>query len=308
MKNFIKWTIVLFCFVLTLNCILLPSSTFAAEMDFIESLSGDKLTGKLNQPFSLFVSERKNRLYIADTANNRLISFDSELNFLAEFDAGGSLKHPTGLVKNSYGQFIVIEGNKNELMFIDIPKKIYRPFKVTGIPIKANPVFFGRLAIDKSDNLFLTDRGNGRILVLNSEGQYMKEIMFNDQPVDFSDIRVDENGNIYSLSTLKGSVFIFNKKGDLISKFGKRGYGKEELLFPISIAVGSDGLIYVLDQHKGSVLVFQKDGKFQFSFSKKGWGAGELYLPSYIYADRDGKIYIADRGNNRVQVFKNSKK
>ena len=268
----------------------------------IKALSGDKLIGKLKYPVSLFVTKGK-KLYIADTGNNRLVSYDAELNFRGDFDAGGKLKHPIGVVKNSNGQFFVIEGITNTLVFIDISKKTYKPLEISGAPKKPNPIIPGRLEIDDNDNLYITDRGNGVIFVLNQEGRYIREITYKNKPVDFSDIRVDKKGFIYSLSTLEGKVYIFNNEGEEVSVFGARGNGKNEFLFPTSIAVGSDGLVYILDQHKGTVLVYDVDGKFQFRFSKKGQSVGNLFYPSYIYTDQQGKIYIADRGNDRVQIF-----
>ncbi len=303
MKKITKWIILAFLsFILPSFSI---SYSFASEESarFINALSGDKLVGKLKYPVSLFVSKGNNRLYIADTGNNRLVSYDSELNFRGDFDAGGKLKQPISVVKNSNDQFFVIEGDTNTLVFIDISKKTYKPLEISGAPKKPNPIIPGRLAIDDNDNLYITDRGNGVIFVLNQEGRYIREITYKNKPVDFSDIRVDKKGFIYSLSTLEGKVYIFNNEGEEVSVFGARGNGKNEFLFPTSIAIGSDGLVYILDQHKGTVLVYDVDGKFQFSFSKKGQSVGNLFYPSYIYADQQGKIYIVDRGNDRVQIF-----
>lgn len=303
MRHILKFLAII-SFAVTLSYLMLPHPfEAAAEVRFIEALTGDKLYGKLKQPSALFFSEEKSRLYIADTGNNRLVSFDSEFKFRAKFDAGGNLKNPTSFVKNSKGQFFILQGGKAELLFIDIENKISRTIEIKNIAGMTNAVFPGKLAIDKNDNLYLTDRGNGQILVLDQQGQYIRNIMFENKPVDFSDIRVDKSGYIYSLSTLEGKIYVFDPNGKIISQFGRRGSKKDEFLFPTSIAVTPNGLIYVLDKHKGSVLVFKKDGKFQFSFSKKGQNTGELYLPSHIITDNKGKIYIADRGNNRVQIF-----
>src|SRR3990167_745429 len=79
-KYFLRFTISIF---MGLIC-LIPSLLFSADITLIASLSGDKQTGKFNQPVSLFFDESKKRLYIADTGNNRLISFDSEFNYISE--------------------------------------------------------------------------------------------------------------------------------------------------------------------------------------------------------------------------------
>lgn len=283
---------------------LIPSLLFSADITLIASLSGDKQMGKFNQPISIFFDESKKRLYITDTGNNRLISFDSEFNYISEFDVGGKLKYPMSLVRNSREQFFVIGGPaKNEIFFIDIPQRDFRRLEIKEPPAGDNPIMPGKLAIDMNDNLYITDRGNGRILVLNSKGRFLREIKVENRFADFSDMRVDMDGNVYSLSTLEGKVYIFNNKGELTLSFGKKGEGLQEFEFPVSIAVDKNGLIYVLDKHKGSILVFKKDGIFQSSFLKNGWNLGELNKPSYIYIDAENKIYIVDRGNNRIQVF-----
>lgn len=277
---------------------------FAAQIDLLASLNGDKLMGKFDQPFALFFDERKKKLYVADTANNRIVSFNDKFEYIADFNAGGGLKHPKSLVKNSRNEFFLVGGEGgDELFFIDIARKIFRQFEITGVPQRVNPTIPGKLAIDKDDNLYLTDKGNGRILVVDREGLFIREILFKDRFVDFSDVRVGRDGNIYSLSTLERKVYIFNNKGKLLSSFGKRGNRKNEFAFPVSIAVDNRGIIYVLDQHKGSVMAFKKDGKFLDSFFKTGWIPEELYRPSYLGMSSEDNLYIADKGNNRIQIF-----
>lgn len=305
MRDIHKFIII---FLINLLSYLAPSSLFSANMNLIASLSGDKVMGKLNQPSALFFDESKKRLYIADTGNNRLVSFDSEFNFISEFDAGGELKYPMSIVRNSKEQFFVIGGaEKNGLFLIDISKKIFKQFELRDVPSRENPMLAGKLAIDKNDNLYITDKANGRILAVDSNGRFLREIKLENKFIDFSDVHVDANGNIYSLSTLEGKIYLFNNKGELISSFGKRGNGLQEFEFPVSIAVGQNDFIYVLDRHKGGVLTFKKDGVFQFGFLKSGWSQGELYEPYHIFADMENKIYIIDRGNNRIQIFQGRK-
>ncbi|MBI5750242.1 MAG: NHL repeat-containing protein [Nitrospinae bacterium] len=278
-------------------------------MTLIASLSGDKIMGKFNQPSTIFFDESKKRLYVADTGNNRLVSFDPDFNFISEFDAGGELKYPMSAVRNSKEQFFVIGGpEKNGLFLIDISKKIFKQFDIRDAPARENPILPWKLAIDKNDTLYIIDKANGRILVVDSDGRYLREIKFENKFIDFSDVRVDADGNIYSLSTLERKIYIFNNKGVFISSFGKMGNKVNEFEFPVSIAISPNGFIYVLDQHKGSVLTFKKDGVFQSSFSKNKWkNQGELYKPYYIFADMGNKIYIVDRGNNRIQIFQGGK-
>jgi DNA-binding beta-propeller fold protein YncE len=303
-KNMVNRFFIIF---LILGC-LAPPYLFSADMYLIASLNGDKAMGKFNQPSSIFFDESKKRLYIADTGNNRLLSFDNEFNFISEFDAGGELKHPMSVVRNSKEQFLVIGGaERNGLFIIDIPNKIFKQFEIKNAPVRDNPPLPRKLAIDKDDNLYIIDRSNGRILVVNSNGECKKEITVENKPVDFSDIHVDSEGNIYSLSAVDEKIYLFNNKGELISSFGKMSKGPNQFEFPVSLTVSKGGFIYVLDQHKGNVILFNKTGIFQSSFFKSGWNPGDLYNPASIHIDSENRIYITDRGNNRIQIFQGEK-
>ncbi|MBI5182750.1 MAG: hypothetical protein HY999_00075, partial [Nitrospinae bacterium] len=75
------WMIILIILIFLFH----PFTIITAEEDKILNigvLTGNELIGSFNQPTSLFFNEEKRRLYIADTGNNRLVSFDSDLNYL----------------------------------------------------------------------------------------------------------------------------------------------------------------------------------------------------------------------------------
>ena len=283
----------------------IPLTTITAEDNKILNigvLTGNEFIGSFNQPASLFFNEEKGRLYVADTGNNRLVSFDSDLNYLAESNADGRLEFPTGLVSDSKGRFFVVEGLKRKVLLIDMKAKSIKEIDFSGVS-RGKGIYPDMLAIDSKDNLYVIDKANSRILVFDATLRYKKKITVKGI-TGFADIKVDKKGNIYTLDTLKGVVYIFNKKGEIIHKFGRRGEGKGEFYFPTSIAVDQKGLIYVVDQHKDKILVFNRKGEFQFDFSQKGWKEGKFRYPSYIFIDRSNRIYVVDRGNNRIQVFK----
>jgi DNA-binding beta-propeller fold protein YncE len=285
---------------------LISDTCLAEKAELVISIVGNPEKGNFKQPSGLFFDEAKKKLYVSDTQNNRLVSFDSSYTQSGDFDAWGNLKYPTSVVKSKSGVFYVLFGKKVELASIEPAKNTFTKIELENknIPKRENPVVIGKLAIDSQDRLYITDRGNGRILILDTTGLFIKEIMPGGVPTDFSDVKIDDDGNIYSLSTTNRKVYIFNAKGEISLQFGTYGSKDEELAFPVSLAVDKAKNIYVLEQHQGKVKVFKKSGKFQYSFSKKGSFPSQLYTPSFIYIDSMGIIYVVDRGNNRIQIFK----
>ena len=283
---------------------IIPIALFSGEkLKHIATVYGDKISKPFNQPSSLFFDESKQRFYIADTRNNRLVSFDSAYSYISEFSAGKSMKLPISIVKDNKGRLIITEGQKNQVTIINIKKKSLNPLDLSKVP-KNHSIIFGNLAIDKKDNLYVIDRFNKRILVFNNKDKYIREITVKKGLAGFNDVKVDIHGNLYAIDALKGRIYIFNQKGKSIAKFGKLGQSEGDFGFPISLAVDKRGLIYVLDRHKNRIFVYNKEGDFLEGHLQLGWQKEGLYYPTYIFINQSQLIFIVDRDNNRIQVYK----
>jgi sugar lactone lactonase YvrE len=264
-------------------------------------ITGDEIMGRFNQPSGLFFDEVKKRLYVADSGNGRLVSFDAEFKYLAEL-TNEDMKLPTTLVKNKEGQFFILDSGKAEMIFIDLEKKIVKSFPLTGVPSGKEQFAPGGIAIGKDNRLYMIDKLNRRMIVVEPTGAFVREIKVQEKGFfGFTDVKVDEKGDVYAIDAIAGIVYIFDDKGVIVSMFGKRENKKYDLRFPTSLAVAKNGLIYIADQHAGRILVFDKKGGFQYAISKPGAKEGELSSPSYIFIDNEGRIYVID--GNRVQIF-----
>lgn len=273
-----------------------------AEIKVVAVISGDEIVGKLNKPSGLFFDEIRKRLYVADSGNNRLISFDSEFKFLNEL-SHEELILPTSIVRNKVGHFFILDNGKADIIFIDLEKKVVEPLSLTGIPPGKEKFVPGRIAIDKANRLYIIDKLNKRLLIVEQTGKFVREITVKDKNfLGLTDVRVDNNGDIYAVDAVSGSVYVFDNKGEMVSRFGGRASSIGTLRFPVSLAIDKNGLIYVVDQHAGKVSVFDRKGSLQYTIAKPGVKEGELSNPSYIFIDREGRIYLID--GNRIQVFK----
>jgi DNA-binding beta-propeller fold protein YncE len=148
----------------------------------------------------------------------------------------------------------------------------------------------------------VVDRANQRILVFDASQQFERQILVKEGQ-GLSDVKVDPAGRVYALNTTDGSVRVFDEQGKPVSKFGKKGPGKGDFRFPVSLAMDRKGLIYVVDQHKNKILIFNKKGELLFAFSQLGWREGRLHFPSYIFVNNSGQLFVVDRQNARVSVF-----
>ena len=284
--------------------LIIPASALCAgkgKVKHLTSITRNAETGRLGLLSGLFFDENRKRLYVTDTTNKWILSFDADFKYVSQFNAGGALEAPTSLVRNSRGQFFVTEPTKGSVLFVDIRQKSVRPIDFSAVP-QADLIYPGNMALDSTNNLYIVDKANQRILVFDADLRFDRQVLVKDGK-GLSDVKVDSKGNIYTLDTIDGSIRVFDSQGNLLLTFGRKGKHKGEFDFPVSLAVHPRGLIYVVDQHKHKVLAFNKKGEFLLDFSQLGWREARLHYPSYIYVNKAGRIFIVDRGNRRISIF-----
>ncbi len=297
-----KRRIVLF-FIIMYLVVFVTTSFSGGKMEFLTAVTGNEFMGRLDNPSSLFFDEVKKRLYLTDSGNKRLVSFDKDMEYLSALTHKEILM-PLGIVKDKEGRFFLVDGKKAGLIFIDTQSKAVKPFLIKGMPRGKERFVPGRMAIDNEGKLYIIDRLNRRIQVVDTEGNFIRMIKTSDGGFHgFNDIRVDDMGRVYAVDTIGRRVYVFDENGKMVYSFGNKDGddGKYNLSFPVSIAVDRTGSVYVLDQHKARIFVFNNNGVFQYTISNAGVKEGEFFHPSYIFLDNEGRIYIVD--GNRIQVF-----
>lgn len=292
------------CFFMTVALTLFAAPAYSLEersVTMTSVLYGDEFLGIFKEPSAVFHDDSKGRLYVADSVNSRLISFDSKLEYLSEL-VDDAIVLPVGIVKSSKGIFYVLDASTRQVVAIDATNKTIETLYFKGIPKDSEKFVAGSIAIGLNDMLYLTDMLNKRVVVFDDGGEYLKTITTSDKALrGFNDIRVDARGYLYAVDSVGARVFVFDDKGQLVSSFGGRD-GDGKLGFPVSVAVGSNGLIYLLDRHRGEVVVFNEKGLAQYTLMRKGYVEGKLHSASYIYIDSADTIYVVD--GSRVQIFK----
>ena len=283
--------------------LIIPVHAFgkADGVHIITTLTGNKDIGQLGLIGGVFFDENKKRLYVSDSSNKRILSYDAELKYLSAWQPGEALASPTGLVRTSDGTFIVVEPSIRGILKVDMQQRSIEPVDFSAVP-EADTFYPGRIAIDPQDNIYIIDRAHSRVLLFNADLQFKREIV-QEGKATMNDIKVDKQGNIYVLSTIEGIVTKYDSAGKKVLEFGQRGQGEDAFNFPVSLAVDQKGLIYVVDQHKSKILVFDNRGTFLFAVSKLGWWEGRLAFPSFIFINNAGMIFVVDQDNSRISIF-----
>lgn len=282
----------------------LPTKSFSAEtikFKYLQSIYKDEKGGSLKQPEGVAFNE-KSLLIVGDTGNDRLLRYTFQENSLklgTEIKTP-QLSNPIRVQINSKGEIFALDGMKRRVIRLT-PDGSFKGY-IDGEGIQSPPTFVPRsFKIDRNDNIYLLDIFSARVLVLDQEGKYQKQIPFPQEYGFFSDITVDSKGNILLIDCVKSMVFSVMKDSNNFSPLTKSL--REYLNFPTSIATDNRGTIYIVDQNGGGIVILGNDGSFLSRQLSMGWNEGFLNYPSQMCLNENGVVFIADRGNHRVQIF-----
>ncbi len=281
-----------------------PMKSFSAEtvkFKYLQSVYFDDRGGGIKQPEGVACNE-KSLLIVGDTGNDRLLRYTLEEKNLK---AGTEIKipelsNPIRVQMNSKGEIFALDGKRRRVVRLNPDGSFKGYVDPEGVPSPS--AFVPRsFKIDRNDNIYILDIFTGRVLVLNPEGKYQKQIPFPKDYGFFSDLAVDSRGNILLIDCVKAMVFSATKDSNYFSPL--TGSLREYLDFPTSLTTDNRGTIYIVDENGSGIVILGQDGSFLGRQLSMGWTEGLLYFPSQMCVNEKGEVFIADRGNSRVQIF-----
>jgi hypothetical protein len=238
---------------------------------------------------------------VADTGNSRLLRY-SYRNEIATAEAEFPLPKfsPIIVQVSSSGDLYFLDSREQTIKIVSATGENLGDLKPRDLPSKKKlvPKSF---KIDREDNVYILDIFSERVLVLDSEGRYLRHVDFPEKYGFFSDLAVDALGTILLLDGVDASVYAANRKEEGFSRLGESL--KEFMNYPTSLATDDSGTLYLVDQFGSGLAVVARDGSFLGRALGMGWTNSRLYYPSQICISPAGDLLIADRNNSRVQLF-----
>lgn len=234
---------------------------------------------QFQSPHGLEIDNQDN-VWITDITQNKVYKFSSQGDLLSSYGSTYPFymewalrirnefpKFPIGMNKYTFarptdvtvcndGSFIVSDGYRNHriVKFDKKGKFLWEKNSLGNGPEQFNLPH--GISQDKEGNIYVADRNNARIEVLDKNGNYLTSWDQSSLGRPFG-VEVAENGKIYVVdggNSLypkhgKGSnqVIVLNKEGNIVERFGMWGNKKGELKVPHDIAVDKKGNIYVAE-------------------------------------------------------------
>ncbi|WP_435020252.1 PEP-CTERM sorting domain-containing protein [Tundrisphaera sp. TA3] len=161
------------------------------------------------------------------------------------------------------------------------------------------------VAVDGAGNVFVADRGMGRVSVFDAAGNLVRDIGEGklSSPIGLA---VDGSGNVFVADSVDYRISVFDAAGNLLRSFGDSGIGR--LNYPFGVALDGAGNVYVSNYYGSSpVSVFSSSGAFLRTIGTPGGfnaGDGELRQPFGVTVDGAGNVFVLDHiADGRVSVF-----
>ncbi|HUJ19305.1 MAG TPA: NHL repeat-containing protein [Nitrospirota bacterium] len=278
----------------------LPSAAFGAEViqfRYVVSAMTDTAGVSIKQPEGVACNDNS-LLVVSDTARGRLQPFTVQEGSLKP---GAEIKvpYPLHVRLNSKGDLFVLDGKQRKILHFGPQGEPKGDVQPQGIPAPAAwiPKNF---AVGPDDSLAILDIFSARVVVVDAEGKFQRQLPLPAKHGFFSDVAVDPQGTIFVLDSVAAVVYAAGPNDKEYAPLTKGLH--DYVAFPTSIAADKR-FLYVVDQNSGSVLVLGKDGAIKGRKLRMGWKEGELRYPADICINGKGEVFIADRGNNRVGIY-----
>lgn len=161
------------------------------------------------------------------------------------------------------------------------------------------------IAFDRvNDWFFVVDR-QAHVQRFDRDGKYLSGWMMPDfrqgKPVGLS---VGPDGNLWVPDTHYHRVMVYSPTGAEVRRFGSRGMGEGEFVYPTDIVFDAKGERVFVSEYGDNdrVQVFTREGKFLYQFGSYGQKAGQFSRPQSMVIVGE-ELYLTDACNHRLQVF-----
>lgn len=245
-----------------------------------------------------------NTLVTADTANRRLLRFsmqDKAVSVDAVHELGEDVV-PLSVQISATGDILVLDGKTRGILRFNDKGEPQGRLEIKGLPAPDRTAF-RNFKVDRQGNIHLLDLFGRRLIIVNEEGTYLRQL---DLPVThgfFADLAVSSQGEIYLLDSVRAQIY---RAGKDATEFTALSRPMKDLMnFPVSIAVDRGGTLYLVDQYGSGLALVSRAGDFAGRKISMGWAESQLLYPAQACVSQEEDILaIADRDNNRVQLFK----
>lgn len=262
---------------------------------------------KIKRPVSIFVDAK--RLYISDSASNKVVILKRNGSTLAVISKAGNTKnseidYPYGIVPFSNDKILVADTGSQKIYVYKRDSAFVRLLNITGGIIQ-KPGYM----LAKANEIYIADLAGHDIKIMNKDGNIIGTIA---TPLNGNlllkypqGMALDNSGNLWVADGGNQRIVCFNKKGQYLKSFNGSENGGNSFTMVKGLAILSNKYLCISDPMASIIRVFDLSNKFKEIGNIGGPGVdpGKFMHPMGLYVDGLNHLFVADRGNSRVQEF-----
>jgi DNA-binding beta-propeller fold protein YncE len=207
---------------------------------------------------------------------------------------------PQSVVTDSRHRVFVADPKAGVVHVFDLTESKYSALQDHGHPMRS-PY---SLAIDREDNVYVTDVGLAAVLAFDAKGKFLRYLGKTEEDETYFQAPVaiaihPSNGRIYVCDSRRHMILILDKKSRIVGHIGKRWGGKQpgEFRYPSRMVIAGDEL-FVLDSGNSRLQVLDLGGRF-----RREVPLPQADLEDGLAVDREGNIYVGDTQLNAIEVL-----
>ncbi|XP_078656574.1 uncharacterized protein LOC144902818 [Branchiostoma floridae x Branchiostoma belcheri] len=262
--------------------------------------------GQFDRPVDVAV--RGDRLYVADTFNQRVQVFDLSGKFCSSFSTNGTA---ASVAVQTDGTIVVKSWTKQlgyEVKKFSPSGELQHKFPLG--KYCTNP--YG-LAVQRDGRVVVADKGKHSIFLFEADGTLVKKVggqgkgegQFG-QP---NFVCVDKEDNIIVADTHNSRVQVFDRNLNYKHKFGQKGRQPQDMFGPHGVSADSRGNIVLANiggttdgvEHGQKLQVFRPDGTWVSTISSDG---DKLNWPHGVAVTEDGHAFVVDYVDHCVRKYR----
>jgi sugar lactone lactonase YvrE len=242
--------------------------------------------------------DRAGNIYVLHRGEPPLLAFDGNGSYRTGFGAG-KFKVAHGLRADRDGNIWTTDNGLHILRKFSPKGEVLATLGEEGVPGPDRKHFRAPddVVFSRNGDMFVADSGNGRIVHLNRNGQFVSQFgtkgKEKGQFATAHGLAIDSKDRIYVADRGNNRVQVFSPAGEFLAEWA--GFGN-----PFGLLVAGRQLI-----------VSEGDIHRMFHFDIDSgrivheWGDPKLLqLPHLMARDRRGNLYVAEVNGKRVQIFR----
>jgi len=296
--------------------ILLICTLFLVQFSGFANTEYDVTTAKFNLPKEWsfgevvgIVENHQGHKYIFNRGEHQLLEFNKNGDFIREI-GHGQFSKPHGLRLDRQGNIWTTD-TETHLVQRFAPNG--QVTMVIGMKNKASEGWFDRdynltllnsphdVAIDKSDNIYVVDKGNHRIIKFNPDGLLLKTWgQKGDKAGEFNfahSIVIDKNDRVLIADRENKRIQLFDLNGNFISQWADLGY-------PYVLVLSNDSLWFTDARHE-RIQQLDFNGKLlQTIQGKKGRNLEQFGFAHGLHVTKQEHLFVTQVLNWSVLLLK----